>query len=676
MRRATHYGVAADKQEVEHLRLEVTRLRNHIDGMGDKIGQLTSLVESLAVESNRPPPPAAATAAGAGTAPCNAGVSASDRSRAWEEGDSGLHGVGVGLGRLSFGCASGDQEEDAASEFFPPAVPAGAYSVCGGMDAAATDFLPLRTTMPRKRKLIRLDNHDGKGCGSGGDGIGGALIDEGVPMPIRWPLSGTAATTGIVKQEIDLDLVKQEIVMDPTTTEKDINNSDNNVEEISSSKDVSPWQLFLRRPQAAVPLEKTAATTNTYNVTAAPSPDGTSSVSNSTAAAVEGISIGGGSGSNNSEFLQGFTDQFLSFESPMASFMPPSYRNELGGGVAGATAHAVPALTCCCNNNSSNVGGGTRNELVRVENEYKANQRPHNKSAVANGEDPIKHEPCSAIAAENGKNHHVLCGGNGGSEGDADSGNTSASGNSAESYSEEETNIDICGDDDDDDDEKTSTPPSCFQGIVVPAAPVVAAVAPRLNLVPRLPFREEQAILKGVGEKAIANGVGRGVVGEPSVSMVLEHSTYQGDEQQQQKQEQQQQQQQPVVMRESGTASSAFPPHIEEELHNNLESLPLHNKTKVRAVVLHLYYPCTFSTAWYVHLGAVSLFFCVCVCPSECFVHVPPRQCACDARCSVRIHPNVVYFSSGKMPCGDVAFFFCVCWANGSCTALVKRSRL
>ncbi|CAM9923043.1 unnamed protein product, partial [Scytosiphon promiscuus] len=47
MRRATHYGVAADKQEVVHLRSEVTRLRSHIDDMGDKIGHLTSLVESL-----------------------------------------------------------------------------------------------------------------------------------------------------------------------------------------------------------------------------------------------------------------------------------------------------------------------------------------------------------------------------------------------------------------------------------------------------------------------------------------------------------------------------------------------------------------------------------------------------------------------------------------------------
>ncbi|CAM9311644.1 unnamed protein product [Choristocarpus tenellus] len=57
IKRATHYGVTAEKQEVDHLRSEVTHLRSHISDMDDKIGYLTSLVETLMVD-NKPFPPA------------------------------------------------------------------------------------------------------------------------------------------------------------------------------------------------------------------------------------------------------------------------------------------------------------------------------------------------------------------------------------------------------------------------------------------------------------------------------------------------------------------------------------------------------------------------------------------------------------------------------------------
>ncbi|CAM9216303.1 unnamed protein product [Discosporangium mesarthrocarpum] len=53
IKRATHYGVTAEKQEVEHLRSEVTSLRTHISDMDSKIGYLTSMVEKLMVNTNK-----------------------------------------------------------------------------------------------------------------------------------------------------------------------------------------------------------------------------------------------------------------------------------------------------------------------------------------------------------------------------------------------------------------------------------------------------------------------------------------------------------------------------------------------------------------------------------------------------------------------------------------------
>ncbi|CAN0345341.1 unnamed protein product, partial [Hapterophycus canaliculatus] len=206
MRRATHYGVAADKQEVVHLRSEVTRLRSHIDDMGDKIGHLTSLVESLSCGEGRraaggnvePAPSPRSAHAGPATAATRGYAGGGSRlppgagwGGAGDGGSDELCGVRTGLGRLSFG-ASGDdgaggdldvdQEEEDSRFCLPPPAPAGAcglpdgsdleddeVAVVGGgagagKDPAFTGFLPLRAHS-RKRKLVRFDGVFGSSNG-------------------------------------------------------------------------------------------------------------------------------------------------------------------------------------------------------------------------------------------------------------------------------------------------------------------------------------------------------------------------------------------------------------------------------------------------------------------------------------------------------------------------------
>ncbi|CAN0334075.1 unnamed protein product, partial [Ectocarpus sp. 8 AP-2014] len=286
MRRATHYGVAADKQEVEHLRSEVTRLRSHIDDMGDKIGQLTSLVESLSVEGH-------AGSGGDTTAAGPAGQLAASHRRGPTPPPGGheLCGVRAGLGRLSFGfdAAADDQEEDGEDSRFslPPAVPAGACGVpdrsdledvevgLGEADPALGSFLPLRARS-RKRKLVRFDGVLANGGGSGGGGV--------VKQEARGEGGGGGGgghSPAVIKQEMT---VKQEMLVDPMDAES----------ELAGGGDLGAFASASNSPLAGTP----------------------------SAELVSGFG-GGGSSNSSNEFLHGFADQFLSTESPTASYMLP-----------------------------------------------------------------------------------------------------------------------------------------------------------------------------------------------------------------------------------------------------------------------------------------------------------------------------------------------------------------
>lgn len=191
MKRATHYGVAADKQEVEHLRSEVSRLRTHITDMGDKIGQLTSLVDALAVD--RKP---SAVGGIAGAAPAAAG---GGKARG---GNGSSSGVGASVdGACSydsfvFGSVGGGGDVFQDAKFSHPA----------GLSASAA--VPVQAvSSSRKRKLVGLGGVlDGSGgecfealdedCGVSDGGGGGGDVDGDVAMP--WP----AGAGGEVKPEI------------------------------------------------------------------------------------------------------------------------------------------------------------------------------------------------------------------------------------------------------------------------------------------------------------------------------------------------------------------------------------------------------------------------------------------------------------------------------------------
>ena len=272
MKRATHYGAPADK-EVEDLRSEVSRLRNHIDDMGDKIGQLTSLVEALAVEGGARPTASCSALAAADPirgVRCEAGVT----GRGWGMEDAdGLGGVGIELDRLSFDrCRENHDEED--SKLFPPAAPAGA----GCCDAAA--FLPLHV-MSRKRKLMA-------GNVSCGDGVEVGCGNDGAASP--W--TSGAAASGVV--------VKQEMIVDPQRR-------------VAERPAIKPEMM----DEGSV-IERPAS----WPSSATPGPvDTASSGSDSPKAAF--CSTPSLARGNSGDFLDGFTEQFLSFESPPASYVFP-----------------------------------------------------------------------------------------------------------------------------------------------------------------------------------------------------------------------------------------------------------------------------------------------------------------------------------------------------------------
>ncbi|CAM9697498.1 unnamed protein product [Ectocarpus fasciculatus] len=302
MRRATHYGVAADKQEVEHLRSEVTRLRSHIDDMGDKIGQLTSLVESLSVEGHAGSGSSDITAA---ARPAGQSAASYRRGPTPPPGGDELCGVQAGLGRLSFGefdASAGNQEEEEGEDLrfsLPPAVPAGACGVPDrsdledvevglGDDPALGSFLPLRARS-RKRKLVRFDGVLANGGGSGGGGV------------VKQEAQGGGGRGGhspaVVKQEMT---VKQEMVVDPMDAESELAGGG--------------------APGAYASASNSPLTAGTPSAEFVGGFGGGS-----------GSSSGSGGGSSSNEFLHGFADQFLSTESPTASYMLPD-RGSAGGG--------------------------------------------------------------------------------------------------------------------------------------------------------------------------------------------------------------------------------------------------------------------------------------------------------------------------------------------------------
>lgn len=309
MKRATHYGAPADTKEVEDLRSEVSRLRNHIDNMGDKIGHLTSLVEALAVEGAVRPTAAAATAtmATAGSADPSLGVRSKSlfAERDWDMRDAvdSLGDVGIGLGRLSFGC--GDEQDEEDSKLFPPAVPSGA----GCYDAAA--FLPLHV-MSRKRKLLGGSadtdadadaDADGGSCIGIGDGVGGVT-------DAPWT-AGDTETGMAVKQEMIVEpleervsegiAVKQEIVDGNLGRESD-----------------DPWPPFMDSSTSPTAISAGNGTVK-YVISASSSLESSRKPAFCPTASQSPAHDSNSSG----DFLEGFTEQFLSFESPSSSFVLP-----------------------------------------------------------------------------------------------------------------------------------------------------------------------------------------------------------------------------------------------------------------------------------------------------------------------------------------------------------------
>lgn len=305
MKRATHYGAPADTKEVEDLRSEVSRLRNHIDNMGDKIGHLTSLVEALAVEGAVRP---AAAAAGANlSAACAADPSLGVRSkslfaeRGWEMRDAvdSLGDVGVGIGRLSFDCGDGQDEED--SKLFPPAVPSGA----GCYDAAA--FLPLHV-MSRKRKLLGGSADDGGGGGGISDGVGVGGVKDA-----PWT-AGDADTGVVVKQEMIVEPLEERVSEGIAVKQEIVDGS-------SARENDDPWPPFA--DSYASPLAIPAGTGAAKYVVSASSPlESSRKPAFCSTASQSPAHDSNGSGSNG-DFLEGFTEQFLSFESPSSSFVLP-----------------------------------------------------------------------------------------------------------------------------------------------------------------------------------------------------------------------------------------------------------------------------------------------------------------------------------------------------------------
>lgn len=605
MKRATHYGVAADKQEVEHLRSEVTRLRSHIEEMGDKIGQLTSLVESLAVEG-APPSSTGGMSDGAGIGALATAVSgvresselSADHVHGFDglggvcrkggqglkgEDSDGLCGVGAGLGRLSFACGSSGgiiaaAKDEERSAFFPNV----ASHAAGGRegDDATSAFLPLHV-LSRKRKLMGFDSN----CGVDVGGVGEDSDDDVGAIP--WP-SGAAAT-GIVKQEIDVDVVDQDMiivkpeVMESSTTATRTHHS---VAAANPAPDQSsPWPLHVDFPAAALPVAVAAnavetsvaaaltVTTAAVAAVAAGSgksaegltvalPVGTIDASTTCHAgsSVEAMAeianpsvnsiVGGGvtagsssssSGTNSSEFLQGFTEQFLSFESPTASYIfadrhagaiPPT------SGKIGVESTASPSGVV---HGSSSSSSSSRNcEIMGDITEVKHA-----------GDSMVVGDVDSTGKAPEGCKQRVT-------EHDQGANRTARMEDNDDDDDDDEGSIDICGDNTLDlsgarDGQESAPPGLTAASAAATAAALVSAAATGGGGANHL-----SPIAHGVSE------AGRESVGQAGILSVVSEQVHEPRQ---------------ALMEGAGREGAISP--LMAELQENLESLPLHSKSKV-----------------------------------------------------------------------------------------------
>lgn len=371
----------ADKQEVEHLRSEVTRLRNHIDDMGCKISQLTSLVEALAID--REPPAASGVAVGRGI---RGSRSSRNEGRRDSEKDSrGNSKYGNGSSPSAANARGGAYDsfvfgvsgmED--MKFSPPA------------DPAAAAVLPEQRMFSRKRKLIGLGVTD---C-SGGEGEGfdddddddccenddvrrdnGNDDDGDLAMP--WP-SGIGEC--IIKTEI-MDqghsippkrypwaypgLVKQESVNERySSCSQQWPNSDSAP---SLAVDVGAASGSLPTSDAG---SATASNISSPDPAAILPPQGTPIGLDHPPAGTE---AGGGSGGDGGGHLtlyrtdSGFSDQFLSFGSPTSATASCPFPDR-GRGVSAASCSAGAGSSDSDSQNHNRMGddGGEGHREVDV----------------------------------------------------------------------------------------------------------------------------------------------------------------------------------------------------------------------------------------------------------------------------------------------------------------------
>lgn len=530
MRRATHYGVTADKQEVEHLRSEVTRLRNHIGDMGDKIGQLTSLVEALAVEGKPPVP-----AIGSEDASPSRGVELGEW-RGLGQGDSGVGFCVGGLGGGSFREYGLEEEEEEDSRFFPPAVMVGGGGAAGvvyaatGPSAADAAFLPSRF-LSRKRKLVGLDGEritaEQKEEGQDEKAAAATAVAVAAAAASAWPPGVVAAGGGVIKQEVGI-VVKQETGMlvkremgalvkreMGTLVKQEV------VEESYAGAAPPPWPPSDEQwpsVDCCPPLDVAATAPSVGSaeatavaaavVAAAPVMNPAPAPSPPQPLVVEGSSVPGG------EFLQGFTDQFLSFESPTSSYM----LTDRSGG--------------CCNGGGTTPAGEALVEAASGEGVLGA-------TGAEDGDERRSGDVWELRRDNNGsKTSPVVAGGDSGGGGGGGGGRANGSAPAISSFSnrieqytcrgqgdyssdgrivgcpeEDDSHIDICG-----------------NGMPLTSGQQMAGLAEAV-MVPAV-------VVAPLARSEVAVGVAR------------------------------------------DGAVSPFPPHM-EELQDNLESLPPHSRTKV-----------------------------------------------------------------------------------------------
>lgn len=338
MKRATHYGVAADKQEVEHLRSEVSRLRHHIVDMGDKIGQLTTLVEALAVDRKPSSLPSLSRCSDVGSG----GVAGLVGLANPDGVQCGALNSGHGDGLDSFVFGGGEEDLDVDAKFSAsPSVPVSMAAV----------FPPFGQTgvasLSRKRKSMGFDSDDDdnnvnnnnngdekrfeeereEGVGRRRAGEGGIYSKEDgrddAMMP--WP-----SDLGVVKQEASevntMSTQGGRARAAPWTTAGSVRNTVK--QEIEDGQECSEAPRWHSQTQAQTQTQRQGGccpSTVAENTTVATLPSLGATIPHAGcpgAAGTLGLSNGGGGG----DFLESFTAQFLTFDlstSPTTSYMLP-----------------------------------------------------------------------------------------------------------------------------------------------------------------------------------------------------------------------------------------------------------------------------------------------------------------------------------------------------------------